>query len=196
MYLLLNGNPPFHEKTKDATINAIKKAVLNFSSIRLFKCRIAPLWHRIDTEAKDLVKSMLNKNPKERISAKAALKHSWIVKHESALPCREDQDENLIQSLRNLKNFETGSTLQKAVLSYIASQEIDPETEKKLRLVFDALDVDKSGYVSTKELVDGYTKIYRSHNEAYHASMQVMKKTDINKNGHIDYNGIDVKRVK
>ncbi|MDR3547074.1 MAG: EF-hand domain-containing protein [Candidatus Pacebacteria bacterium] len=134
---------------------------------------------------------MLNRDPKARITARDALKNCWIMKYETSEVSKKEQDENLIQSLRNLKNFETECTLQKAVLSYIASQEIDPVTEKKFRQVFDALDTDKSGQVSVSELVQGYERIYKDKVRARRASAQVLKRTDVNKNGYVDYNGME-----
>jgi calcium-dependent protein kinase len=32
MYLLLNGRPPFYESTREATIEAIKKGIINLDS--------------------------------------------------------------------------------------------------------------------------------------------------------------------
>ncbi len=82
--------------------------------------------------------------------------------------------------------------LQKAVLSYIVSQEIDQATEKRLRRVFDALDSDKSGLVSVRELISNYEHIYKDKFRAEKVSARILEKTDVNKNGCIDYNGIIV----
>lgn len=46
-------------------------------------------------------------NPKERITAHDALVHPWFSKYEISRESRKEQEENLIQSLQNLKNFDT-----------------------------------------------------------------------------------------
>ena len=35
----------------------------------------------VSSEAKDLVKRMMDPDPKRRLSAKEALQHTWVVKH-------------------------------------------------------------------------------------------------------------------
>ena len=133
---------------------------------------------------------LLTKDPKLRITANEAVKHPWINKYEIDVDCKDELNDNLIQSLRNLKNFGAETILQKAVLSYIASQEIDPHEEKRLKQLFDTLDSDKNGQVTVTNLLSGYSKIYKDKVKAQHASMQIMKQADINKNGCIDYNGV------
>lgn len=50
-------------------IELIKKGDIDFS---------APAWEKISSEAKDLVKKLLNKNYKERFCPSQALAHPWI----------------------------------------------------------------------------------------------------------------------
>lgn len=133
---------------------------------------------------------MLTKDPKARITASDAMKHSWLGKYENSFSTKEEQNENLIQSLRNLKNFGAESFLQKAVLSYIATQEIDTREEKRLKQLFDSLDLNKSGQVTLNDLLEGYTKIYKDKTKAQKASEQIMKRADFNNNGCIDYSGM------
>eukprot|EP00826_Nyctotherus_ovalis_P051256 TRINITY_DN6396_c0_g1_i7.p1 TRINITY_DN6396_c0_g1~~TRINITY_DN6396_c0_g1_i7.p1 ORF type:complete len:191 (+),score=64.82 TRINITY_DN6396_c0_g1_i7:706-1278(+) len=130
---------------------------------------------------------MLTKDPRARVNANDALKHPWFAKYNSLFASKEEQNENLIQSLRNLKNFSAETTLQRAVLGYIATQEIDPREEKRLKLLFDSLDVNKSGQVTLNDLLEGYKKIYKDEARAQKVAEQIMKRADINNNGCIDY---------
>eukprot|EP00826_Nyctotherus_ovalis_P051255 TRINITY_DN6396_c0_g1_i5.p3 TRINITY_DN6396_c0_g1~~TRINITY_DN6396_c0_g1_i5.p3 ORF type:complete len:174 (+),score=43.45 TRINITY_DN6396_c0_g1_i5:1342-1863(+) len=132
---------------------------------------------------------MLTKDPRARVNANDALKHPWFAKYNSLFASKEEQNENLIQSLRNLKNFSAETTLQRAVLGYIATQEIDPREEKRLKLLFDSLDVNKSGQVTLNDLLEGYKKIYKDEARAQKVAEQIMKRADINNNGCIDYSG-------
>lgn len=36
-------------------------------------------WANISLEAKDLIRKLMNINPKQRLSAKEALEHSWFI---------------------------------------------------------------------------------------------------------------------
>lgn len=132
---------------------------------------------------------MLTKDPKERINAKDALDHPWFKKYSSSFSYKGEQNETLIESLRNLKNFSAETTLQRAVLGYIATQEIDPHEEKRLKQLFYSLDVRKTGQVTLNDLMEGYTMIYKDKTKAQKISKQIMKRADLNNNGCIDYSG-------
>jgi len=150
---------------------------------------VAPLWKSIDQEAKDLLNLLLTKDPKTRINANNAIKHPWLKKYSSTFSANKEWKSNLIYSLRNLKNFSTETTLHKAVLRYIAMQEIDPHEEKRLKQLYESLDINKSGQVTLNDLLEGYTMIYKDKAKAQKISEEIMKKTDINNNGRIDYSG-------
>ncbi len=69
-------------------------------------------------QAIDLLKKMLMKNPKERISAKECLQHSWIVSHvENASGLTENLDQSskhqvLNSAQENMKKFQEESLIQ------------------------------------------------------------------------------------
>ncbi len=102
----------------------------------------------------------------------------------------EDQSTSLILSLSNLINFRAQTTLQKAVLTYIASQHVDVHLEAILHENFTDLDLDHDGALSEQELVTMYQRVYGSLTIAKDKTQAVMKAADVNKNGVIDYNGI------
>ncbi|GJP33176.1 hypothetical protein CLOM_g17739 [Closterium sp. NIES-68] len=72
LYILLCGLPPFWGTTNEAIFEAIKEATLNL---------VRPPWPSISEEGKDLVRQMLNRNPKKRITIEEILEHPWIVKN-------------------------------------------------------------------------------------------------------------------
>lgn len=81
-------------------------------------------------------------------------------------------------------------TFQKAVLAYIASQQLSKAEEKKLRETFELIDEDKNGSISKEELIKSYFIVYKDENKAKFEVERVMRHIDINQNGSIDYNGI------
>ena len=79
-------------------------------------------------------------------------------------------------------------TLQKAVLSYIASQELSKSEEEKLKEVFNAIDNDRNGVITKDELVSAYITMGKSPEVATLDTEWAMKRIDLNQNGMIDYN--------
>ncbi|KAM0917813.1 hypothetical protein ACQ4PT_009245 [Festuca glaucescens] len=69
LYILLCGSPPFWAETEKGIFDAILVNQVDFCS--------SP-WPTISESAKDLIRQMLNKDPKKRITAVQALEHSWL----------------------------------------------------------------------------------------------------------------------
>lgn len=129
---------------------------------------------------------MLTLDYKSRISAEKALLHPWFADKESFT----DGNADLSVTLANLKNFRTQLTFQKAVLSYLASQQTKSEEEERFRQEFVYLDIDKNGLISKQELIIAFEKMYGKSKKAQQEAEKVMKNLDVNQNGFIDYNGI------
>jgi calcium-dependent protein kinase len=121
-----------------------------------FKCNlcitIAPRWERISNDAKDLVSQLLQYTPERRLSAFEALQHPWIRRFTNTVT----PNESILAGLENLRCFRTQMTLQKAVLSYIASQELSKEEEERIKELFDSINVERNGRISKEELVKSY----------------------------------------
>ena len=132
---------------------------------------------------------MLVKNPKLRIKADAALRHPWMIKRQSEFKKKDEQDRNLVQSLRKLKGFQSQNTLQKSVLSYVASHGMEANEEEKLRKIFSEMDDDKNGFITVEELAEVYNRMYQDNARAKKEALEAIKRIDINNNGVIDYNG-------
>lgn len=129
---------------------------------------------------------MLSYDPSKRISASEALKHPFITKNTNVPVVLATE---FHRSLSNLRNFHTQTLFEKAVLTYIASQQMQQQDEAKIRKIFDGFDLDKDGQLSKDEIVAGYTKFYNDPKKAKTHMEQIMKNIDMNHNGKIDYNG-------
>jgi len=93
LYLMLCGYEPFYGETEKELINANKQAKIDFPDSE---------WGRISPEAQDLVAQMLKTDPSERITAKEALEHAWIVRLEQDQKHYNDRHvENSYDELNN-----------------------------------------------------------------------------------------------
>ncbi|KAG8095114.1 hypothetical protein GUJ93_ZPchr0012g20793 [Zizania palustris] len=69
LYILLCGLPPFWVETKQGVAQAIIRSVIDFKR---------DPWPRVSDNAKDLVKGMLNPDPRRRLNAQQVLDHPWL----------------------------------------------------------------------------------------------------------------------
>ena len=137
----------------------------------------------ISKEAKLFLKRLLQREADKRPSAHEALKDPWILKN------RNMRVRVLRPSLSNLHAFSIQMSLQKAVLSYMASQQLSKEEEERIKNDFAMLDVDQDGCISTDDLIKGFLTIYGDEETAKKEARKIMEKVDINQSGSIDYNG-------
>jgi len=70
LYILLCGFPPFYDDDNDKLFELIAKAKVEFPS---------PYWDSISDPAKDLIRKLLNAEPRSRLKADAVLAHPWMV---------------------------------------------------------------------------------------------------------------------
>ena len=69
LYVLLGGDYPYNADTIPSLYSKIQRKDPKFKPEK---------WGNISSEAKDLIKSMLNRNPDKRISFDKCLKHKWF----------------------------------------------------------------------------------------------------------------------
>lgn len=74
--ILLTGSCPFKRKSKEQTIHAIKTTEVDFAG-KIYE-NLDPKWSKVSYEAKNLIKSMLNKDFLKRPSAQECLKSHWF----------------------------------------------------------------------------------------------------------------------
>ncbi|XP_051149762.1 calcium-dependent protein kinase 11-like isoform X2 [Andrographis paniculata] len=144
LYILLSGVPPFWAETD----NGIFKQILN-GKVDL----VSEPWPQISDSAKDLVRKMLERDPKKRISAHQVLCHPWIVDDNVA------PDKPLGSAvLSRLKQFSAMNKLKKMALRVIAER-LSEEEIGGLRQLFKMIDTDNSGTITFEELEKGLRKV-------------------------------------
>jgi len=134
-------------------------------------------------------------HPRQRISAEEALRHTWINKHSQKEFIMTPDIRNYLENLRSFNKPLT--SLQKAALTYMAGHVIAKEEEIKLRDAFTMLDRNADGQLTEEELIEAYKYLTDGNEEKAREDVKdTMKSIDINNNGNIDYNGINVKNNK
>ncbi|ERM93658.1 hypothetical protein AMTRI_Chr03g149540 [Amborella trichopoda] len=170
IYILLSGVPPFWAETEQGIFEQVLHGELDFSS---------EPWPGISESAKDLIKRMLMRNPKKRLTAHEVLCHPW-VQDDGVAP-----DKPLDSAvLTRLKQFSAMNKLKKMALRVIA-ESLSEEEIAGLKEMFKMIDTDGSGSITFEELKAGLKRVGANLTESeIHALMEA---ADIDNNGSIDY---------
>ncbi len=129
LYMMLSGRPPFDGHSDKEIMKAVVKGTYTFPK---------PDWNCISTEAIDLVKKLLTRNPSERITALEALRHPWLQIRSRIRASKS----SLIRCASNLSTFGRMSALKKTCAALIAYS-LTPEEVKEMRQIF--IEMDKNG---------------------------------------------------
>ncbi|KAK2372083.1 calcium-dependent protein kinase [Trifolium repens] len=169
LYILLSGVPPFWAENEKGIFDAILHGHIDFAS---------DPWPKISSSAKDLIKKMLQGDPKERISAVEVLNHPWM-KEDGASDKPLD-----IAVLTRMKQFRAMNKLKKVALKVIA-ENLSEEEIIGLKEMFKSMDTDNSGTITFEELKAGLPKLGTKISES--EVRQLMEAADVDGNGTIDY---------
>ncbi|KAL6285328.1 hypothetical protein ACE6H2_009718 [Prunus campanulata] len=170
LYILLSGVPPFWAETEIGIFRQILQARLDFES---------EPWPGISESAKDLLRKMLERNPKKRVTAHEVLCHPWIIDDTMA------PDKPLDSAvLSRLKQFSAMNKLKKMALRVIAER-LSEEEIGGLKELFKMIDADDSGSITFDELKEGLRKVGSELMES--EIKDLMEAADIDNSGTIDY---------
>ncbi|KAK8551751.1 hypothetical protein V6N13_120188 [Hibiscus sabdariffa] len=170
LYILLSGVPPFWGETEKEIFKAVSEGNLDLES---------QPWPSISDAAKDLIRKMLARDPKKRITAAQALEHPWMEGGDAS-------DEPIdCAVLSRLKQFRVMNKLKKLALKVIAENLSSEEEIKGLKQMFNNIDTDGSGTITLEELRVGLARLGSKLTEP--EIKQLMDAADVDKNGSIDY---------
>ncbi|KAL5998606.1 Calcium-dependent protein kinase 15 [Asimina triloba] len=205
LYILLSGVPPFWAETEKGIFDAVIKGHIDFTS---------EPWPSISQSAKDLIRKMLTKDPKKRITAAEVLEHPWM-REDGAASAKPINSAVLIR----LKQFRAMNKLKKLALKVgwtfynvavtitvsfifhgekgnekscffcfsfkVIADNLSEEEIKGLRQMFKNMDIDQSGTITYEELKTGLSKLGSKVTEA--EVKQLLDAADADHNGSIDY---------
>ncbi|KAL9399795.1 hypothetical protein Peur_008756 [Populus x canadensis] len=170
IYILLSGVPPFWDETEQGIFEQVLKGELDFES---------EPWPNISESAKDLVRKMLVRDPKRRLTAHEVLCHPW-VQMEGVAPDRPLDS----AVLSRLMQFSAMNRLKKIVIRVIA-ESLSEEEIAGLKEMFKMIDADNSGHITLEELKTGLEKVGANTKDSEIAGL--MQAADVDNNGTIDY---------
>ncbi|XP_040994577.1 calcium-dependent protein kinase 8-like [Juglans microcarpa x Juglans regia] len=170
LYILLCGVPPFWAETEQGVAQAIIRSVIDFKR---------DPWPKVSDNAKDLVKKMLDPDPKRRLTAQEVLDHPWIQNAKKApnVPLGETVK-------ARLKQFSVMNKLKKRALRVVA-EHLSVEEVAGIKEAFDTMDVGKRGKINLEELRVGLRKLGQQIPDA---DLQIlMEAADVDGDGTLNY---------
>ncbi|MFQ6631728.1 hypothetical protein Gotur_010052 [Gossypium turneri] len=170
LYILLCGVPPFWAETEQGVAQAIIRSVIDFKR---------DPWPKVSDNAKDLVKKMLNPDPKQRLTAQEVLEHPWLQNAKKApnVPLGETVK-------ARLKQFSVMNKLKKRALRVIA-EHLSVEEVAGIKEAFDVMDTGKRGKINLEELRMGLQKLGQQIPDA---DLQILvEAADVDGDGTLNY---------
>lgn len=121
LYILLSGKPPFNGPTDKVILERVAAGRFNFDGRE---------WQTISEDSKNLIRKMLEYDPKLRLSAEESINHPWIKRY-----ANESVDKPLaISALNNLKTFRVTPKFFVGLFSYECNER--PSENSKRRFGF------------------------------------------------------------
>lgn len=181
MYVMLCGYPPFNGDDDKEIIENVKNGDLEFFG-NSFSNAVDEEWSAISEDAKALIKKMLKRNPRNRISAKEALQDPWIQNNVHEAPLKPT-------ILQKLTQFNSKNRFRHAIMTFIACQVSSKEELDELKKTFAALDKDGNGALSKDELIKGYRDTMPTMDEEQIRKIveDIMDQADVNNQGEINF---------
>ncbi|KAL9458721.1 hypothetical protein AB3S75_007566 [Citrus x aurantiifolia] len=170
LYILLCGVPPFWAETEQGVAQAIIRSVIDFKR---------DPWPKVSENAKDLVKKMLNPDPKQRLTAEEVLEHPWLQNAKKA------PNVSLGETVKaRLKQFSVMNKLKKRALQVVA-EFLSVEEVAGLKEAFEMMDTNKRGKINLEELRLGLLKGGQNIPEA---DLQIlMEAADVDGDGSLNF---------
>ncbi|KMZ63815.1 putative Calcium-dependent protein kinase [Zostera marina] len=170
LYILLCGVPPFWAESEQGVAQAILRGCIDFKR---------DPWPSVSENAKNLVKQMLEPEPKVRLTAKQVLEHPWLQNAKKApnVPLGD-----VVKS--RLKQFSMMNRFKRKALRVIADH-LSTEEVEDIKEMFKTIDTDNDGIISCEELKIGIAK---SGSQLADSEVQLLiEAVDSNGKGKLDY---------
>ncbi|WOL16916.1 calcium-dependent protein kinase 20 [Canna indica] len=170
LYILLCGVPPFWGESEQGIAQAIIRSVVDFKR---------DPWPKVSDAAKDLVKRMLDPDPKRRMTAQEVLDHPWLQNSKRA------PNVNLGETVRaRLQQFSVMNKFKKRALRVVA-EHLSVEEAAGIKDMFEKIDLNNKGQITLEDLKFGLHKL--GHLIADSDVKILMDAADVDGDGTLDY---------
>jgi len=179
LYILLSATPPFSGKNDNEIIENIKKGYYDIES---------NIWQKVSPEAKNLIRSLLERNVGIRMNADEALNHKWFKKMKTKDKFNFVAQEKIKIMLENLKYYSADKILQRIALAYLVHN--NPQHEEVLDAckLFNLIDKNSNGKITKLELKNGMTELsVFDDQESEKFVNEIFNLIDGDNNGYIEY---------
>ena len=182
MYILLTGRPPFNGINEEEIMKKIKEGNYDMSKYP---------WGIISEDAKDLVKGLLQTDPKKRYTAQQALNHKWfesekIKTNKSAYDIKNRQVNKLVD---NLIKYKSDNILRCAVIALLVHNSIQLNQAHDAVKLFNKIDKNGDGKITREELFNGLQSYKKelSNEELRKQVDTIFTNIDTDHNNYIEY---------
>ena len=178
LYILLSGKPPFGGDDDNEVM----------ANISMGECDMeCKPFNRMSKNVIDLIKKLLTKDKKKRISAQEALNHPWFKEKKAKELFNQIEDHNIIiKLLKNLKSYRRESIIQETALAYLVHNFPQMKDVVNACKLFNQIDINGDGKITEKELYEGLHNIIKGESLKKDVS-DIYKNLDMDNNGFIEY---------
>lgn len=174
LYTLVSGYLPFQGENSTKVFQKIKKGDYHFRHKE---------FEDVSDECKNLIRQLLEIDPSKRLTGSQALLHPWFERFEEEQVSSDllEYNWNVIERLRKFRGV---SHLKKALLNQLVKMADDKDIHE-LRVSFQSMDKDGTGFISVAELTEAVhtAKVQISDQEI----SELIKDIDYVGNGKINY---------
>ena len=181
LYILLTGRPPFEGDDDDEILKNVRKGKYDTCSAPF------PL---LSYEAKNLIKGLLEMDPKKRLSADEALNHQWFssAKFIDKQKINEISASQASDLLNNIKTFKTKNMIRTLAVAFLVHHMTDSNECNETSKLFHQIDTNCDGRIEKQELIDGLIKYWKtSRSQATKDANEIFENLDTDQNGYIEY---------
>ena len=182
MYILLTGRPPFNGMNEEEIMKKIKEGVYDMTRYP---------WGIISDDAKDLIKGLLQLDPKKRYTAKEALEHKWlkIEKTKTIQTVYNIKNRQLNKLIDNLVKYRSDNILRCAVIALLVHNSIQLNQAHDGVKLFNLIDKNGDGRITREELFNGLQPYKKelSDDELRKQVDTIFTNIDTDHNGYIEY---------
>jgi calcium-dependent protein kinase len=177
LYMFLTGHAPFDGKNNEEIIHSIRTKNLDFLDKKLSKR---------SPEVTDLVKGLLEKDTKKRLSAKDALNHIWFKTFNGRKLFQNFKQKDIEPYIDNLFNYTFHSKIQQLVIAFLVHNLPSTNSSTNILKLYRFFNDSGDCKLTKEELIKGLSN-YRDSLEVAEKVDHLFLLLDSDNNGYIEF---------